>query len=464
MKISSFSRTAALGLLLTFGLSACEKQLELDPQQSVDAATALDTPEKVQSAIVGAYARAGTANLYGTNLTLLPELLASDNYVLWQGTFTSYRDVFRRQITNNNTEAARTWQLAYQTINFTNLILEALPVVTDADDKAQYEGEARFIRGALFFELVRLYALPYQAGVANLGVPLTLTANKTEEQAAQQIARSTVGEVYAQVLADLRAAEQLLPEENPRGNGRVNKFSAKAMLSRVYLQQGNYAQARNLASEVIEDGADIGLMLTPSVTAPFRVRNSSESLFEIQQNDQYNAGAANDGLATFFAPSNKGRGDVAVLDPFLDLFEPNDLRGPTAGLLFTEDTGGRAGRIRTTKWNEFGQNLPIIRLSEMYLTRAEANFELGTTVGATPLEDINTIRERANATPLTTLALDDILLERQLELAFEGVRIHDIRRRQRNAGTLAWNSPRLVFPIPLYELNLNKALVQNPGY
>lgn len=464
MKISSFSRTAALGLFLTLGLSACEKQLDLDPRQSVDAATALDSPEKVQSALVGAYARLGTGNLYGTNFTLLPELLASDNYVLWQGTFTSYRDVFRRQLTNNNTEATRTWQLAYQTINFTNLILEALPVVTDADDKAQYEGEARFIRGALFFELVRLYALPYQSGLANPGVPLALTANKTEEQASQQLARATVGEVYAQVLADLRAAEQLLPEENPRGNGRVSKFSAKAMLARVYLQQGNYAQARNLANEVIEDGASVGLTLTPSVTAPFRVRNSSESLFEIQQNDQYNAGTANDGLTTFFAPSNKGRGDVAVLAAFLDQFEPTDLRGPDAGLLFTEDTGGRAGRIRTTKWNEFGQNLPIIRLAEMYLVRAEANFELGSVVGATPLADINTIRERAGATPLTTLTLNDVLLERQLELAFEGVRIHDIRRRQRNTGTLAWNSPRLVFPIPLYELNLNKALVQNPGY
>ncbi|WBO83122.1 RagB/SusD family nutrient uptake outer membrane protein [Hymenobacter yonginensis] len=458
MKISSFGRTASLGLLLTLGLSACEKQLDLAPTTQVDAATALDTADKLESAIVGAYAKLDNGALYGTNFSLLPELLAPEDYVLWQGTFTSYRDVFRRLMQSNNAEATRTWQVAYQTINFTNIILEALPVVTDADLKAQYEGEARFIRGALFFELVRLYGLPFQAGASNPGVPLTLTANKTAEQASQQLARATVGEVYAQAIADLRAAETLLPEENASGSGRVNKFTAKAMLARLYLQQSNYAQARTLANDVIENSA---AFLTPSVTGPFRTRNSSESLFEIQQNDQYNAGAANDGLATFFAPSDFARGDVAVLAPFLAKYEPTDARFT---LLFIEDQGGRAGRIRSTKWNNFGQNIPVIRLAEMYLIRAEANRELGTSIGATPLEDVNTIRERAQATPLTAVTVADILKERQLELAFEGARIHDLRRRQLSAGTLPWNSPRLVFPIPLHDTNLNKALVQNPGY
>jgi hypothetical protein len=458
MNILSFSRTATLSLFLSLGLMACEKQLGLDPTTAVDAATALNSPEKIESAIVGAYAKLDNPALYGTNFILLPELLASDNYVLWQGTFTSYRDVFRRQMVNNNTEANRTWREAYQTINFTNLILEALPIVADADLKQQYEGEAKFIRGALFFELVRLYALPVQAGANNLGVPITLTANKTPGQAAQQIARSTVGEVYAQVLADLRAAEELLPKVNERGAGRVSKYSARAMLARVYLQQGDFAEARNLANDVIENS---GASLTAAVTGPFRTRNSAESLFEIQQNDQYNAGTANDGLATFFGPSEFARGDVAVLEPFLSLYNTTDTRFT---LLFTEDQGGRAGRIRTTKWNNFGQNIPIIRLAEMYLIRAETNLELGTSTGAAPLNDVNTIRTRAQVEPLTSVTIDDVLRERQLELAFEGFRVHDLRRRQRSTGTLDWNSPRLVFPIPIYDINLNSALIQNPGY
>jgi starch-binding outer membrane protein, SusD/RagB family len=458
MKIYSFGRAASLGLVLTLGLSACEKQLDLAPTTAVDADTALNTADKVESAMVGAYAKLDNGALYGTNFTLLPELLAPEDYVLWQGSFTSYRDVSRRQMQSNNAEAARTWQQAYQTINFANLILDALPVVTDAELKTQYEGEARFIRGALFFELVRFYGLPFQAGPNNLGVPIMLTANKTAEQASQQFARATIGEVYTQAIADLRAAEALLPEENLSGNGRVNKFAAKAMLARLYLQQNNYAQARTLANDVIENGP---ASLTASVTGPFRTRNSIESLFEIQQNDQYNAGASNDGLATFFAPSDFARGDVAVLPPFLDMYDPTDTRFT---LLFTEDQGGRAGRIRSTKWNNFGQNIPIIRLAEMYLIRAEANRELGTSIGATPLEDVNTIRERAQVASLTAVTVADILKERQLELAFEGFRVHDLRRRQLTAGILPWNSPRLVFPIPLHDTNLSKALVQNPGY
>ena len=461
MTIFSFGRTATLGLLLTLGLAACDKQLDVEPQLAVDAATALNSPAKVESAVVGAYAKLDNPALYGTNLLLLPELLAPDNYVLWQGTFTSYRDIFQRQIVNNNAEANRTWQQAYQTINFANLILEALSVVTDANLKQQYEGEARFIRGALFFELVRLYGLPYQAGANNLGVPITLNPNKTAEQASQPVPRSTVGEVYAQVIQDLRAAEDLLPEENSSGSGRANKYSAKALLARVYLQQSNFAEARDLANDVIENsGAD----LTATVTGPFRTRNSSESLFEIQQNDQYNAGSSNDGLATFFGPSEFSRGDVAVLPPYLNLYEAADLRGPAADLLFVEDQGGRAGRIRTSKWNNFGQNIPVIRLAEMYLTRAEANLELGTRIGATPLEDVNTIRDRAGLSPLASVTIASVLRERQLELAFEGFRIHDLRRRQLAVGTLPSNSPLLVFPIPIHEINLNSALVQNPGY
>ena len=70
----------------------------------------------------------------------------------------------------------------------------------------------------------------------------------------------------------------------------------------------------------------------------------------------------------------------------------------------------------------------LLRLAEMYLIRAEANLRLGSAVGATPVEDINRIRERSNADVLTSVSLDDIMLERQLELAFEGFLIHDLKR------------------------------------
>ena len=102
----------------------------------------------------------------------------------------------------------------------------------------------------------------------------------------------------------------------------------------------------------------------------------------------------------------------------------------------------------------------------MHLIRAECNFRLGSATGAAPVADINAIRARTGASALdaATLTLDNILRERQLELAFEGVRIHDIKRLKQSTGTFAWNSPKLVLPIPKREIDANDALTQNEGY
>jgi len=100
----------------------------------------------------------------------------------------------------------------------------------------------------------------------------------------------------------------------------------------------------------------------------------------------------------------------------------------------------------------------------MYLIRAEANFRLNSSVGATPLEDINVIRERSGASIATTVSLDIIITERRHELAFEGFAINDAKRLEMNVGALPWNSSKLVYPIPQREMLVNKNLVQNEDY
>jgi hypothetical protein len=100
----------------------------------------------------------------------------------------------------------------------------------------------------------------------------------------------------------------------------------------------------------------------------------------------------------------------------------------------------------------------------MYLIRAEANHRLNTVIGATPLADINRIRERAGAKALTAIDLNAILVERKLELAFEGQQVHDAKRLKRSVGTLVFSDNKLVVPIPQREIDTNKSLVQNPGY
>ncbi|MCC3157322.1 RagB/SusD family nutrient uptake outer membrane protein [Hymenobacter sp. 15J16-1T3B] len=475
MKTIFFRSAVALSLGLTLGLTACEKQLDLDPRQSVDAATALDSEAKVGSAVVGLYAKLDDPSLYGTQLLLIPEILGGNGYLSWQGSFTTYRDLLNRTTNSLNGLAESTWRLAYQNINQANLVIDALPVVATPDLKAQYEGEARFIRADMLFELVRLYAQQYNSATAGteLGVPLPLAANRTLTQADTDLPRATVAAVYAQVITDLEAAIRLLPEDN---GTRASKYTAEALLARVYLQQNRYALAAAQAEDVINNS---NKALSPTLVAVFRNRNSSESLFEIQQNDQNNAGTANNGLATLYANIGQlGRGDIRVLGGLVNQYEDSDARGTdsltfnfTRKLIYVGDGPTRgSNQLRSGKWTAYGQNIPVIRLAEMYLIRAEGRLAAGNTTGA--LDDVNTVRERSGASELTTISREDIWRERQLELAFEGFRLHDIKRTGQpleyaGAGgtvTVPSNSPRLVLPIPQRELNVNPALTQNTSY
>ena len=356
--------------------------------------------------------------------------------------------------------------------------------MTNTDLQSQYEGEALFIRGDMYFELVRLYAQQYTTADAGTqpGVPINLTANTTLEQATVNLPRATVAQVYEQVITDLKAAADKLPEDN---GTRATTYTAQALLARVYLQQGNYEQARAYADGVIENS---GKSLAGSVGAIFANRNGSETLFELQQNDQNNAGTGNDGLATFFASDGGiGRGDVRVLPTFSNRYGLNDVRGTdslpasaTKKLIYLGD-GARPNRLRTLKYRTYGQNIPIIRLAEMYLIRAEADVRAGNTASA--LEDVNLIRARSGATPLKSVTLQDVLNERQLELAFEGFRIYDLKRvnativpakpampatattpEQPAVPAVMANDPLLVLPIPQHDININPELKQNPGY
>lgn len=446
MKRRYIQAAGALAFVLAF--ASCEKELNIEPRQDISAEVALSTPQDVQNALTGGYAVMGFAQLYGTNLIMVPELLANDSYVQWVGTFDSYQDVADRNMIATNAEATRTWSAAYRAINVANTVLSALDVVTDANMRNSIEAGALFIRASMHFELVRLYALPYVAGGANTqpGVPLALDAVRTTDNLHSNKGRSSVAAVYAQIESDLTTAISRDPQN----------FAAQAMLARVYLQEGKYAEARDAANGVITNG---GYTLA-GLEEPFRVDHSDEGIFEIEQDEQVNAGTSNDGLTTFFAslPGEVGRADLRIDAAFAASFEPGDRR--RTELMYA----GRAGGLFTKKWSDYYDNIPVIRLTEMFLIRAEANARLGTAVGATPVSDINALRQRAGLLPLVVVTVDQILAEREKELAFEGFRLHDYKRTQRSIGSRPYNSADLVLPIPDREMNANPDLVQNDGY
>lgn len=125
------------------------------------------------------------------------------------------------------------------------------------------------------------------------------------------------------------------------------------------------------------------------------------------------------------------------------------------------------GGINTAKWGDYYANIPAIRLAEMYLIRAEANFEsTGPLVGSnTPTQDINIIRDRANAPAYTgAVTQAQIRQERYWELCWEGHRLHDLKRWKMNIGTLSYDAGNLILPIPFREMEANDLLVQNTWY
>lgn len=442
---------------LTVGLlTGCSSRLDIQPITDVSNTSALTTSTDVETLLIGAYDGLSSGDLYGGNLLRDGELLGDNGEVLFQGTFGDVRQIYRRNITTDNAQVGRTWLNAYRTINICNTVLDNLSKV-DEDRRASVEGQAKFIRGSLFFELVRFYARPWGDGdnTANLGIPLVLTSTASFN-ATNNVPRSPVATVYAQIIQDLTEAETSLPSSN---GFYANKNVAAAQLSRVYLQKADYPNAALAANRVIASGQ---YDLVPAVDEAFDSRafangvDSDEAIFAVQVTDQ--DGVNN--LNTFYGSTSfGGRGDITINDRHFALYDDADERGT---LFYDED--------RTAKFiNSYG-NVQVIRLAEMYLTRAEANFRANTTTGATALSDINLIRSRAALPALTAaqLTLAAILRERRLELAFEGTLIHDLKRNRQSTqfGSMVypWNSPRLIYPIPLREIQANPALIQNAGY
>jgi len=449
--------------LLASSMTSCDKKLEVEPKQSIDASTALSTPQDVEAALVGAYSILAGGALYGTNFLMLADLQGSEGQCTWRGTFQGQRQITLHNMTRDNGEASRTWIAAYRAINMANIVLDNIGVVTDAAQKSQFEGEALFIRGVMHFELVRYYGKPWGATAANdgPGIVVKTTATYNDEPA---VPRNTVKQAYDQALADLTAAASKLPTDN---GVRADRFVAQAFLARLYLQQGDYTNARTAANDVIQSG---NYSMNGDLTEAFTEDNSDEVIWEIEQDVQNNAGTANDGMATFYASMpGIGRADVRIDAAFVNSYATADLRKTAWYYL---GTGARPGNWYTFKWNSFSQNLPIVRLAEMYLIRAECNIRLGASVGDTPANDLAKVRNptRVGLAVIAAPVLNDILNERILELAFEGVRVHDVKRLRLTlvnptTGTFAWNSDMLVFPIPQREVDASSGVIaQNPGY
>lgn len=348
------------------------------------------------------------------------------------------------------------WSLSYSAIkNANNCItgLEASNTLTPAV-KSQLLGEAKTFRAFCYFQLVNIFG----------GVPLVLADGQDAFNKAL-LPRSTVAEVYAQIVKDLTEAQALLPVAYAGTlRGRINKHTATALLARVYLYLKDYTNADVQATQVISSG-------TYSLPAPELafVNSSNEILWQIATN----LGISIQG-ASYLTPVNViptyTLGDVI----YRSFESPADLRRSNWTLV--KNIGGKAYygitkyKVSAGSGNEYNV---VLRLAEVYLIRAEARAQLNNLAGARA--DLNTVRTRAGLPTLsTTLTQSEVLVaveqERKVELFGEwGHRWFDLKRTDRAVQVLtglkpAFKTTSLLFPIPQSQIIANTNLTQNPGY
>jgi hypothetical protein len=456
MKMKRFSIIIILSAAL-FSLNACEKFLDLEPPQSLSEELALNSDNNVKNVLRGGYAAMRGNFLYGGGVLTLSELLAGDGEIQFVGTYTDLRQIFNKATEKSNGDVRRMWTDGYNLINRMNNVLSAIDVV-NVTDQARVEGEALFLRSLMHFDLVRFFGQGYDAAVANNtqdGVPLILTPTRGINDDSF-VSRSSVQAVYNKIIEDLERASTLLPEQTAATVLTATKGAADALLARIYLQKGDFTNARIKANAVI---ASAKYTLRPTYASVFNNDGkSTEDIFVtfFTTQDRFSA------MTEFWSvPAYGGRdGDIDILDGHLNLYPAGDAR---RALFFSGN-----GAMRSGKWNNQYGVVNLIRLAEMHLIRAEANVRLGTPhLGPAPHVDINTLRQRAGlsgANLYESVTLNNVLLERRLELAHEGDKLHEVKRLKLNVGARPHNHPKLIFPIPEREMAVNPNLTQNLDY
>ena len=456
--------------MMLFGTSCGEEFLELTPQQSIADDQFLQTFSDFEAAIVGAYDQMQLADWYGRYLPLVADVMGED--VKQNASANRAKEWAEYTGSPQDFIPEEFWAEIYEEINIVNSIINSTfespeGVITEFN---QIKGEAYAIRALSYFDLVRLFAQHYTftPDASHLGVPIVL-----EFDVQSKPERSTVTQVYAQIISDFEQAISLMSLD-PSNAGTFSKEAAQALLSRVYLYMEDYAQAESYATQVINSGK---FTLVSNADYPMQFFNgdSPEAILEIVYNTVDNPGS--DHLGGMY--KSTGYGDYLPSEDLLDLMDDNDVRKT----LFLEDENisGIYGNIRVNKYPSSGadlatDNIPVIRLSEVYLNRAEARAKSGDTAGAQ--EDLNMIRQRGNPDAADVTATGDdliteVLNERRVELSFEGHRIFDITRNKqgvvRNDCTssvceISYPSNRFILAIPIEEMDANANMVQNPDY
>jgi hypothetical protein len=456
-------------LVATALFSSCSKDfLNREPYTQVSIEATTNTPATMANALNGAYAGLLTVNMYGRTLPIFGDLLA-DNVFVSVVNSGYYIPEHNYSVTINDADVSGLYADSYSVILRANNIINS-SLATDAVN--QSKGEAYALRALNYFNLVRYFAKPYTDAPNSPGVVLTLTYNPSA-----LLPRSTVAQVYTQIIADLDKAYSLMSEY--KGSGYFSKYAARALQAKVYLTMGDYQKAFDAATDVINNSG-FTLMATGDIASYYAAStthgpdNKVETLFEVAS-DQTNSLYSNEILAMYLQ-SGSYYGQLLTTGSLYNLYSGTDGRKSTIIAGARPKKGGEDPAYIVNKYQDtdgpFGTK-KIMRMGEVYLIAAEAGARLNNPAGLTYLNALMAKRDPAKVyASAGTQLINDIITERRKELAFEGDRFLDLNRLKapidRTAeyptGAIPFSDYRRVLPIPQSVLNVNPNVEQNPGY
>ena len=495
--------------ILAASLSSCVNDwLDVAPSDGTDADAALTSSSDLAAARTGMYAALkGNSNLvdyYGQQFFVYGDVHAGDDYqynnIGGSNRASFYYDMNYQtasEFSSSTSSSNVAWKSPYIVIGRANRIIAAAEggALSDAAEaKAtidQYAAEAKVLRALAHFDLVRIYGKPYTEDQgASLGVPLVTGVLESNAKPA----RSTVAEVYTQVVKDLTEAissNALATETEP---GYVSVWGAKAILSRVYLNMGDYANALSVAEDIIKNsGAALWTRDQYFKAWDASTPNESEFLFRLNVAGSTDNNDLN-GIGNL--QQRDGYKEMVATKKFVDMLtsDPKDVRND----MFLPATAAKevatygTNKVFLNKLRGQGGNLrnvtivPIIRLSEVYLTAAECAFRNNDKTKAVEyLNDLvkNRTTTEASLATVDNITLERILIERRKELIGEGQRYFDALRnnetitRYTSEADKGWHKTlskeaqsfdrdyfKAIAAIPQTEINANPNIKQNTGY
>ena len=450
MNIQKHIITAIGGTLL---LTGCN--LETEPETAIPGTGVIVDETTAETVLIGGYDAA--QSFVGIQIVAFNN--ASDNVIGFGSTGASVPLLKAAGAAAFDATSGGGYNLYYHAINQVNQLLADVPGISDThftgNSKNTKLAEAYFLRALAYFGLARTYG----------GVPIVLEPS-TSGHSADGIKRSSYTETLKQTEDDLDKAEQLF-DNSLTSRARASIWAVYALKARLYLYQERWDKAEAYASKVIDNQL---FALTPEVKDWYETALSTDAIFELV----FNTSDRNP-IYTYYLPAALGgRMDYAPNGELIQLLLDSEVSGKRSQLIASH--GGNSEQYVVQQYNKTDgtSSLPVLRLEEQYLIRAEARVQQGKLDEA--VEDINVIRNRAGVELLSSegQTSKDLLLtlelERRLELAFDGHRYNDIIRTGRatevfgSINDIYKDSRYWVFPLPWTAISADPDLEQNPGY